>query len=294
MPKRIVTFFVLISSFFPIFALSPANAENGMTLPGADFADLKQTGIAKVVNVIDPLTIQLDDGRLIRLTGLNYPDYSLTSPGELSMTALQILRDMLTGQSVYIYQTKDKELGRLNRMGHHIAHLQRQADETWMQGTIVALGLAQVRTSQRNREMAAQLYALENNAREQKLGLWAEHGFHVLSPEEASNHLYGFEVIEGTVRSASLKKNRLYLNFGENWREDFTVSIPASNRRLFSKAGLDPLQWNDKRLRVRGWVDEYNGPYIEVDHPEAVEVLGDAPTEGKSTPSTNESLPDQR
>jgi len=65
----------------------------------------------------------------------------------------------------------------------------------------------------------------------------------------------------------------VYLNFGKNWRDDFTVSIAPENKRVFSKQSINPLEWNGKILRVRGWVEDYNGAYIEIDHPQAVEVL---------------------
>jgi len=31
----------------------------------------------------------------------------------------------------------------------------------------------------------------------------------------------------------------------------------------------------DQRVRVRGWVRQFNGPLIDVTHPEQIEVLGE-------------------
>jgi len=258
----------LIASFYVI----PATAQD-KGLPGAAFPDLKYTGQDKVVQIISPLTRRLHDGRLIRLSGLDFPDYNPDRPGNMAVTAVEILRDMLEGKDVNIYQTERKNTGRLNRMGHHIAHLERKEDGAWVQGSLLSLGLARVRTSPRNPEMAPQMYALEEKARAEKLGLWEIGDFKVLSPEEAENKTGSFRIVEGRIESVSLKQNRIYINFGLNWRDDFTVSIPPASRRAFSKAGLDPLQWNGKTIRARGWLESYNGPYIEIGHPQAIEIL---------------------
>ena len=42
---------------------------------------------------------------------------------------------------------------------------------------------------------------------------------------------------------------------------------------MFERAGLDPLRLEGALVRVRGWVDERDGPRIEVTHPEQIEVL---------------------
>ena len=49
--------------------------------------------------------------------------------------------------------------------------------------------------------------------------------------------------------------------------------IEAPALRLFAEAGLDPLVLEGALVRVRGWVDDRDGPRIEVTHPEQIEVL---------------------
>ena len=69
------------------------------------------------------------------------------------------------------------------------------------------------------------------------------------------------------------KAGRTFLNFGEDWRSDFTVSIAAKPRRQLAEAGLDPGAMQGKMLRVRGWIKSRNGPLIEIVQPEQVEVV---------------------
>ena len=63
------------------------------------------------------------------------------------------------------------------------------------------------------------------------------------------------------------------LLFGE-WRyPDRRLLANPESRRLFSQADMQPLEWQNTKVRVRGWLEEYNGPYIEVDHPERIEFI---------------------
>ena len=57
----------------------------------------------------------------------------------------------------------------------------------------------------------------------------------------------------------------LYLNFGENYKTDFTVRIP---KRAWKQFG----DMDGKEITVRGVVREYNGPMIVADFKEQVHV----------------------
>ena len=242
------------------------------TLPSGDFSDLRKTDTTQVLEVLSPYTVKLANGDIIRLTGLNYTDYAGAEAGPFAITALKILKDMLEGEDIEVYQTPKKDTGRMNRMGHQLAHLMRRDDGAWAQGVILSLGLAQVQTTQSNAEMAAQMYMLEDAARKANLGIWPGDDA-ILTPDNAAEHVNSVRIVEGVIKSTAMNKNRTYLNFGGNWRDDFTISIAPENKRRFSKNGMNPLEWSGKRVRVRGWLEDYNGPHIEIDHPEALQFI---------------------
>lgn len=273
--RGILLFFAVLAN--PLWLPFSAALAAPDALPRADFLEMRHTGGGRVLQIISPQEIQLADGRIVKLSGLHFPDYSTEDTGPFAMTAMRIMKDMLIDQEVLLYQTKDEKLGRVDRMGRQIAHVVRKKDGAWMQGSLLALGISVARTTQRTPEMIAQMLEQEAKARSEKLGLWEE-TISVLSPEKTGEHIGSFQIVEGRVESAALNKNRLYLNFGKNWREDFTVTIAPENRRLFSRRQLNPLDWNGQVLQVRGWISSYNGPSMEIDHPEAVEILsGDTP-----------------
>lgn len=244
-----------------------------VTLPTTDFKTLREDKTDIVKEIIDPLTFRLESTGIVRLSALDIPDLNPYQPGPLAESALTILRDMLENRRVVLYQTLDRERGRSNRLQQKLYHISIEENNSWVQGVLVRLGLARVRTDKSNPEMAAELYALEIMARSENLGLWADEANTIRTPENAENFLNSFQIVEGTVMSAARKQNNIFLNFGNDWRKDFTVSIPSSQVKLFNKANINPLDLNGKKIRVRGWIRSYNGAYIEIDHPETIEIV---------------------
>ncbi len=68
-------------------------------------------------------------------------------------------------------------------------------------------------------------------------------------------------------------RGRAYLNFAEDYKTDFTITISPRNLKSFSDGGIIPKDFAGRRVRVRGWLRWSNGPMIDVTHPEQIEVL---------------------
>ena len=75
-----------------------------------------------------------------------------------------------------------------------------------------------------------------------------------------------------------IRSGRVYLNFGSDWRTDFTVRIDPADASRFETAGMDLLALEGQVIRVRGWVQDENGPMIRVDHPERIELVDPEPS----------------
>lgn len=251
----------------------PPAAIAEQTIPKADFKSLREDRTDRVTEIIDPLTLRLENAGIVRLVGLDIPDFNPYQPGVIAESTATILRDMLLNRRVKLYQTSDKSTGRTNRLQQKLYHVVIEENESWVQGVLVQLGLARVRTDKSNPEMAQELYILEQQARAAGLGLWSKEENRILSDVQAENFVNSFQIVEGTVMSAARKQNNIYLNFGQDWRKDFTVSIPSNSLQGFNKGNMNPLDLNGKKIRVRGWIGSYNGPYIDIDHPEAIEIL---------------------
>ena len=73
-----------------------------------------------------------------------------------------------------------------------------------------------------------------------------------------------FQIAEGLVLDVATVKGRTCLNFGPDWRTDFTITVQPRDRRRFVKVRL---------VRVLGWLRWRSGLMIEATHPEQIGVL---------------------
>lgn len=143
----------------------------------------------------------------------------------------------------------------------------------WVQGTLVARGLARVRTWRDDHALATPLLALESRARQAGTGLWALPYYAVRSPQNLEPAIGSFQIIEGRVLDAVQRRDWVYLNFGADWHKDFTIAVRAARARAFVKAGIRLNRLSGAMVRARGLLRSYNGPVLYLDHPQALEVL---------------------
>lgn len=227
-----------------------------------------------VTSVTDGDTLELGDGRVVRLVGIQAPKLPLGRPGfptwPLAPESSATLSTLTQGRGLTPYFGGTRE----DRHGRVLAHLVRE-DGLWLQGEMLARGMARVYTFEDNRAIAAAMYALEGEARAARRGIWAHPYYRVLADGEADRHIGTFQLVEGRVLNAALVRGQGYLNFGADWRTDFTVAVPKRALATFRTAfGRKLERIEGQRIRVRGWLRRFNGPMIEATHPEQIEVLG--------------------
>ena len=261
----------LVAVFLLVLTVNAASAAGGPAV--APPVGLAFDAEARVVEVIDGGTVLLDDGETVRLAGIEAPsiprDGTDSPAARLAMDARKALVALVQDRRVTL------ALGdaRRDRYGRLRAHLVRTDDGAWVQGVLLVAGLARVHSLVDDRTAVADMLAIERQARASRLGIWSEPHYRVRAADDAGGDLGSFQLVEGRVRAAAVVRGRGYLNFGENWREDFTVSISPRDRRRFEAADIAVEDYEGRLVRVRGWVDSFNGPMIEATHPEQIELL---------------------
>lgn len=146
----------------------------------------------------------------------------------------------------------------------------------WLQYRLLEAGLARVMTHADNHAHATDLLAVEARARSQGVGLWGDPANRIRDshPDALAQDVGSAQIVSGRVLDAvQLDSGRIYLNFGSDYRTDFTVRIDAEDAEAFSAAGLSPNTLEGRRVRVRGWLSDENGPMMTLDHPARLEVL---------------------
>jgi endonuclease YncB( thermonuclease family) len=278
--------------------LEPDTEKPSIEMPIPDFSSkvsgAKHTKSGRIDKIIDSLTIELKDGTIVRLASVNIPDFHIYEDAPYSEKALKFLKEKLSeGTEVMLYQTRNRKKGRINRMEQQLAHVVVKGSEsenkTWIQGQLIREGLAYVHMASNNHLMLNDLYLAEDIARKEEKGIWAEDSlYRVVTPEQASDKIGDFAVIEGVVEKVATVRNNIYLNFGKDWKTDFTIQVPPATRKQFAKQGLNALNMAGQKIRVRGYLREYNGPLIELKNSAHFEVVSVDEVEGDTAREDNQ------
>jgi endonuclease YncB( thermonuclease family) len=222
-------------------------------------------GEGRVAAVIDARSFRLEDGREVRLAGIE-PVAAEKSDTTSALSAILAGREVtLSGQD----DTPD-------RYGRQPAFVFLASSETPVQAQLVAQGEALVSADVTDKDCAAVLTAAETAARQAGRGTWANPAA-IKNAESPGDILAGigrFAVVEGKVLSVRQAGATTYLNFGRNWTRDFAVTISRRALGTFEAAGIVLKSLENRRIRVRGFIEARGGPRIEVLHVGQVEVLG--------------------
>lgn len=257
----------------PIVTAMWLSATAAAAAPELPLEGLVRGGEAAVAEAIDGQTMLLDDGREVRLLGLLAP-----SP-PFAAAARDFLSDLARGKRVSLYYDKERS----DRYGRALAHMVL-SDDRWVQGALLQAGMAQVMTGRMNRAGAEALYAAEDVARRDYLGLWADTKNRPRCAGQIEASEEGFHIVRGLVIDAADVRGVIYINFGADYRSDFTARVERTHRRRF-RAARDQApdwiaEWEEnpkviigKFVEVRGWVFRENGPMIDLDHPEQIRLV---------------------
>lgn len=181
-------------------------------------------------------------GERVRLEKLRTPD---------EPSILAFLTQTLTGRSFEISRHAP------NRWGETAATLQPDP-----RPEILQKGLAQLEAED------SSLTPAEAAAMTAQAGLWNLPCCRLLSADEASHRHDEWRIVRGKVVAVSLRRHAAYVNFGKDWKEDFTLSLsPALARRLGAE------NWAEKTVLARGWLTLSGGGLIAVSNAAQIRLL---------------------
>jgi micrococcal nuclease len=228
-------------------------------------ADGAWSAPATVARVASGSVLELADGRVVRLAGIRLPDDD--GAPDLARQAREALAALIDSREVQL----DEASLTHDRHGRLVAQAQRQ-DGLWLQGALLEDGLAQVQTRPGEVSRAAAMLAREQAARDAGRGLWTQAAFAPKPADRVGRLVGSFQIVEGRVVRVAPTERFVYLNFGQDWRSDFTLRVPRDAERSLRQAGVDLEQLAGREIEVRGFVLEAGGPLIELSHPEQMTI----------------------
>ncbi len=227
--------------------------------------DLELQGEGRVSAIIDARTLRLDDGRDIRLAGIEPPD------GDQG-AAIAALGALTQGRNVTLHGTSDAP----DRYGRELVFVFVYGIDASLQEQLLREGQAMAAGTVTDRACATGLLAAETDARATQRGLWASSAA-TKNPERPADILAEigrFTVVEGKLVSVRQAGAIWYVNFSRRRIEGFAATISRRMIPAIEAQGLSLTSLAGKRVRIRGWVTRRGGPRIEVLHPGQIELIG--------------------
>ncbi len=226
---------------------------------------------SRVVEIIDGDTLLLENGREVRLVGLQAPKIALGRENfkewPLGYDARDALTEIALNKNVSLYFG-----GRdMDRYGRSLAHLFLD-DGTWVQGEMLRRGMARVYSFADNRSVVGEMLEAEQEAFGAARGIWSLDYYKIRPQEISGRYTNSFQIISGKIKDVATVRNNTYLNFGDDYREDFTIVVPSRVKRMFDQMDINLSDLENKNIFVRGWLKYYNGPSIDLTHPEQLVI----------------------
>jgi micrococcal nuclease len=254
----------------------------GTQTEGAPPCPLTRGEERTVSRVHDGETLQLDDGRLLRLIGSLAPRAADVDAEPGTWPAEHETRKELAalagGRTITLWH----DTSRSDRYGRVLAHatVGTGPDAAWIQGVLVSRGLARAFGRPGVDACTEALVRHEGRAREAGLGLWSIAAYAVREADDdvaLARAVGRFEIVRGTVRRVSRGQSELFVTLaasrGRGGEYPFAAIVPARGAVLLG--GVDPRQLQGRRVLARGWIVQRRGPVIVIDSKGQLEVLGE-------------------
>ena len=261
----------VVAAILPMLVASAAHA--GSACPGAGDASI-------TVAAVDPrLELRLADGRRLRLVGL---DAAARTPddADLGETSRAALATTIAGKALTALVLSDKP----DRWGRLPAMAFRQGDTSpgGLAGLAITSGLARYLPEAAARDCRDTLLANEGEARSTKVGLWHDPYYGVLAVDDRrafAERSATNVVVEGRLWRVDPGPFRTKLRFaapGEDRHGLLVAVVLPKVMKRFEGQGVHFEALIGRTLRLRGLLDLRFGPQIEIEGPDAMELVPDA------------------
>ncbi|VTZ25228.1 Nuclease (SNase domain protein) [Methylocella tundrae] len=257
--------------------VATARAEDACARPPAlDPAGREGAAQGRVQAVNERLELTLEDGRRLKIAGLDPPRPTPDNP-DLDVRSGERLAAWLAGKDIVFRLTGPRP----DRWGRYSVEAFAPAQAAAPSAVPVAqaaldAGLARFEPGAAARPCRTFLLAAETTARAGALGLWADPYYAIIAAgdhESFAEKAATSVIVEGRVTGVAKDGFRTTLLFGDRRGFDFSVTILQRNVKIFTAAGVDIEKFQGQTIRVRGLLDMRFGPQIEVSNPDEIEML---------------------
>lgn len=234
-------------------------------------SNLKNSFETEVYKVIDGDTIEIRRHARVRYIGINAPEIGQPFYEE----AKNRNRKLVEGKKVKLIVCKSEPNDKYGRMLAWV-----YVGNTLVNAMMVKEGYAKTFIiSSCGAERKEEFEGYERNAIKNKMGLWSDSKKvlkdKIISAAEADRYIGEIKSVRGKVINIFETDNAAFLNFGYDYKKDFTIVIFQKHKVKFQKNGITSFNlYKDKEVMVTGRIQQYNGPEIIADDPSQIDIIG--------------------
>jgi len=212
-----------------------------------------------VQKVVDGDTVIVEGGDRIRFLGIDAPEKGEEYSERARCRVLELVKEPV---DLILCEERDD-------YGRSLAVLYKEGLN--INQTLLGEGLAlPMLIPPCGRMVAGEVLQASGSALLSRRGVYSGASFDPVSHENAGEKIGSRAVVRGRILRLHKGRTAWHLNFGEDFRTDFTAVLFREGQRRFRDLGLDPGDLVGREVLVLGKVKEYNGPEIIIKGPEQI------------------------
>ncbi|MDI4655491.1 hypothetical protein [Xanthobacter autotrophicus] len=216
----------------------------------------------------------LSDGRRFVPEGIALPS-RLASDAALPRAAERAVQTALQSCLVRPGAGRMDRHGRWSAAGWLSCPARHDLAEEDLATALLRAGAGYAQPTAQDGSCLPQRLAAETQTRAARRGIWAEPSAVAPAADEQAMAIHAglFTVAEGRVLAAGGTQDRIFLNFGSSWRQDFTAMMEREDFATIMGDSLEPAMLRGTLVRVRGVVRAEGGPAMMLRQPGEIALL---------------------
>lgn len=249
-----------IAAAFLLGALSAAGGSQAASRIESDDCRASEPSEDRIVTVGQRGEIRLASGASAVLADLHWPD----DPA-LAGQASAWLRERVDRPLLVVRRSSVDRWGR--------TRIDAADGATDLAGSLVAAGLAQADAGESDALCRPELLAREPAPRDAGIGVWERPVREATDAAGLASAEGEFVVASGRVLAVGERPRRTYLNFTRIGEPGLSVTVTKRTWRIMAARGLTASALKGRLVRVRGRLEVWRGPVLDIASPDMIEVL---------------------
>jgi len=243
-----------------------------LTALAPSFVYGQSSGIGEqtVLRVIDGDTLEIPGGDRVRLLGIDAPERG----DPFFDQAVGMLKELTASRPLNFEMCEDRDI-----YGRYLATV--VSEDVNVNSVLLREGMAlPMLIPPCGRMITVNVLAAAAQGALSGKGIYSLRDYEIIPHADAAAHLGKNAMVKGRILGLHKGRKAWHLNFGQDWKTDFTAVLFTDGQRRFLDLGIDPASLVGREVLVIGKIKGYNGPEIIVGGPDRIIPLEEKAIQG--------------